>query len=90
MNINDNILRDLWDGRICPSENLDVNDEYKNALNQLIICEENIEKMIAPENKNLIKELSAANTNLEIIAEYQAFECGFQLAVKLFSAALNS
>lgn len=89
MDINNNILRDLWDGRICPIDKLGVTEEYKDALNQLIACEENIEKIIPPENKNLIKELSAANTNLEIIVEYQAFEYGFQLAVKLIAAALK-
>ncbi|MDE5983641.1 MAG: hypothetical protein K2H13_00080 [Eubacterium sp.] len=89
MDINNNILRDLWDGSICPADKLEVTEEYKDALNQLLVCEEKIEKMIAPENKELLMELSEANTNLEVIAEYQAFECGFQLAVKLFAAALK-
>lgn len=89
MDIN-NILRDLWDGRICPADSLEITEEYKDAINQLIICEENIEKIIAPENKYLLKELSDINTNLEMIAEYQAFECGFQLAVKLFAAVLKN
>lgn len=90
MKISDNILRDLWGNRICFTDESEVTEEYKDALKQLLICEEKIEKMIAPENKELLMELSDANANLEVIAEYQAFECGFQLAVKLLVAALKN
>lgn len=90
MKINDNILRDLWDSRSCFADQPEVTEEYKATLKQMAICQEKIGKIIAPKDKKLLLELSDANSNLEAIAEYQAFEYGFRLAVKLLAAVLKN
>ena len=83
MNINDDIIQALWNGRICPNEEIGDNAQYQAALKHLDFCEETMKNFIEAENRRFLDDLLSAYADLETIVEYRAFRYGFKLAVKL-------
>jgi len=78
------ILEDLWYGNVIPHEQfLDGNTEYRKFLSQAVKRRDELEKLLAEEQKEKLAALGTANTELNALAEQSAFSFGFKLGVKL-------
>ena len=77
-------LEDLWYGNVIPHEQfLDGNTEYRKLLSQTVKRRDELEALLAEEQKEKLTEFDNASTELNALAEQSAFSFGFKLGVKL-------
>lgn len=79
------ILQELWYGNINPSEDKEISDEEKKLVELMARHQEYLTSTL--NNKELDefqKYIECANEYTSLV-EYQAFEIGFKLAVKLLT-----
>ena len=77
-------LENLWYGNVIPHEQfLDGNTEYRKLLSQTVKRRDELEELLAEEQKEKLTEFDNASTELNALAEQSAFSFGFKLGVKL-------
>ena len=77
-------LEDLWYGNVIPHEQfLDGNTEYRKLLSQTVKRRDELEKLLAEEQKEKLTEFDNASAEFNALAEQSAFSFGFKLGVKM-------
>ncbi len=85
------IIEELWYGNIYPSEHpIKNNSEYMAALRKVLAEKESLSAKLPPEYGKALEQLLDAQSNVDIIAERDAFILGFRLAAQLMADALGS
>ncbi len=82
------ILEDLWNGKICPIEQVnDCHDEYRNLVALLARNEEKLLFAASPQQREDYQRIKDLWEEMGRIAECDAFAKGFRLAVRLVAAS---
>ena len=77
-------LEDIWYGNVIPHEQfIDGNTEYRKLLSQAVKRRDELEKLLAEEQKEKLTAFDNASAELNALAEQSAFSFGFKLGVKL-------
>ena len=78
-----NLLKDLWDGKIRPSERaVRAGSEYEALQKGMIDDLERLNERLDPEEKNLLKEYCEKVLQAEDISNEEAFISGVQIGAK--------
>ncbi len=85
-----NMLSDLWNGRIAPIEDFHLNEEYHERQRALITAENKLVARLDEAAKALYEELDRCHAELDKIAEELIFQRGFCLAVQLLAAGFSA
>lgn len=78
-------LQDLWYGNLRPSENREISEEEKNLLDSMASQQESLFAFLKDNGLKIFKEYIEYNEKYASLVEWQAFEIGFKLAVKLLT-----
>ncbi len=79
------ILQELWYGNINPSEDRDISDEEKKLVELMARHQEYLtSKLKDKELDEFVKYIECVDEYTSLV-EYQAFEIGFKLAVRLLN-----
>ncbi len=85
-----NILEELWYGNICPSEKpIRKNSEYANTLHKVVEVKERLQPKVPPELQPDLEELMDVQMEAAVVAERDAFQLGFRLAVQIMVDSLR-
>lgn len=79
------VLRDLWYGNLRPSENRKISKEEKNLIKSIAMHQEKLFAALKGNDLAIFKEYIEHNEKYASLAERQAFEIGFKLALKLLT-----
>ena len=86
-----NLIQDLYNGNIFPADEPMPKDSiYKERLHQVTKLQNTIKDLLPDEHKDLVNELSAAESLLSAPLEDYTFEQGFCLAIRLILTSLLS
>ena len=75
------ILEDLFFGNLCPNEYFSRGSKYGKSLKALVEIEEQFEKTLTDEQKEIFAKLRECQANYDITYESGAFAEGFRLGV---------
>lgn len=78
-------LHDLWYGNLRPSENREISKEEKNLIESMASQQEKLFASLKDNDLKIFKEYIEYNKKYASLVEWQAFEIGFKLAVKLLT-----
>ena len=78
-------LQELWYGNINPSEDKEVSDEEKNLVELMTRHQEYLTSKLKDKELNVLKKYVECCEEYTSLVECQAFEIGFQLAVRLLT-----
>ncbi len=78
-------LHDLWYGNLRPSENREISKEEKNLIESMASQQEKLFASLKDNDLKIFKEYIEYNEKYASLVEWQAFEIGFKLAVKLLT-----
>lgn len=78
------ILQDLFHGNLYPeAQGHDGNTPYARALHATVICQQKLLARLAEEDRQLLDDLSAAQTALGAVVAEEKFIQGFRLGALL-------
>lgn len=77
------ILEDLFHGNLHPNEYFSRGSKYSKALKALVAIEDQLEKTLNDEQKELFEKLRECQADYNIAFESGAFAEGFRLGAKL-------
>ena len=83
------ILEELWDGNITPTEYscIENNANYKEALKLVIKNQERLKAIMNDEQKDLLERLLTASEEFANLIELDCFKIGFKLGARLIIEA---
>lgn len=88
--MDNNVLLDLWNGKIHPHENLaPQTPEYKDLCDHVNNLRKNIETILTPESKKKFNEYEETSDLISEILHAEAFCVGFRLAAQLLIDVKN-
>lgn len=79
------ILEELWFGNINPSEDRHISDEEKELVELMARHQEYLISKLKDKELDAFKKYVECCEEYTSLVEYQAFEIGFKLAVKLLN-----
>lgn len=79
------ILQELWYGNINPSEDKEISDEEKKLVELIARHQEYLTSTLKDKEFDAFKKYIECADEYTSLVEYQAFEIGFKLAVKLLT-----
>lgn len=79
------ILQELWYGNINPSEDKEVSDEEKKLVELMARHQEYLTSNLKDKELDVLKKYVECVDEYTSLAECQAFEIGFKLAVRLLT-----
>ena len=79
------ILQELWYGNINPSEDKEVSDEEKKLVELMARHQEYLTSNLKDKKLDVLKKYVECCEEYTSLVEYQAFEIGFKLAVRLLT-----
>ena len=78
------ILEELWYGNISPCErNFKKGSKYSELLGYIVRYEEDLQKRLNVEEKEILEKLTEFTNEMYSIAEREAFVRGFTLGAKI-------
>ena len=80
-----NILQELWYGNIRPNEDKDITDEEKRLIELIARHHETLSSSLKNDDLNVFGKYVDCFTEYASLIECQAFEIGFNLAVKILT-----
>lgn len=88
--MNDNILDDLFYGKIVPWEERPTNIEEFRQLNQNMgQLSDVLESRLDDDTKELLDQYISIRADMEMLLASESFKNGFRLGMKLLMAVLN-
>ena len=82
-----NILDQLYFGKITPWESHTITPAMQNVRSRINEATETLEGMIAPEARELLRRLLSDCSGLEALAVQESYKEGYRLGVRLTAAA---
>ena len=79
------IIQDLWYGNIKPNEDKIITEEEKKLINLMTRHYETLSSSLDDNELETFKKYAECFTEYAMLIESQAFEIGFNLAVKLLT-----
>ena len=79
------ILQELWYGNINPSEERDLSDEEKKLVELMARHQEYLTTKLNDNEFDEFKKYVECCEEYTSLVEYQAFEIGFKLAIRLLN-----
>ena len=76
-------LQELWYGNIRPNEDKVITDEEKELVDLIARHHETLSSSLKDNDLNVFEKYVDCFTEYASLIEYQAFEIGFKLALKL-------
>ena len=77
------LLEDLYYGNLNPNESFRRSGTYSKALKALVAQEENLEKSLTDEQKEIFNKLQNCQSNFNAVGESDSFIKGFRLGVRI-------
>ena len=75
-----NIIEELWYGNISPCErDFKKGSEYSELLGYIVRHEEDLQKRLNDEEKEILEKFTECTNEMHGIAEWEAFERGYVL-----------
>jgi hypothetical protein len=85
-----NILEELWYGNVSPNEmNIPKGSKLNELLKEIIHSEEQLDKTLTDEQKQLLENLKNAQLKFNSLTECEVFAKGFKLGAKIMLEILN-
>ena len=79
------ILQELWYGNINPSEDKEVSDDEKELVELMARHQEYLTSKLKDKELDAFQKYIECSNEYTSLAECQAFEIGFKLAVRLLN-----
>lgn len=79
------ILQELWYGNINPSADKEVSDDEKELVELMARHQEYLTSKLKDKELDVLKKYVECVDEYTSLVEYQAFEIGFKLAVRLLT-----
>lgn len=79
------MLKELWYGNINPSDDKEVSDEEKKLVELIARHQEYLASRLKEKELDAFKKYVECCEEYTSLVEYQAFEIGFKLAVRLLT-----
>ena len=86
-----NILEELWYGNIAPCErDFKKGSKYSELLGYIIRHEEDLQKRLNDEGKEILEKFTECMGEMYSIAEREAFVRGFTLGARIIIEVMNT
>ena len=86
-----NILEELWYGNISPCEmDFKRGSKYSELLSYIVRHEEDLQKRLNDEEKEILEKLTECTDELHGIAEREAFVRGFTFGARIIIEVINT
>ena len=86
-----NIIEELWYGNISPCErDFKKGSEYFELLGYIVRHEEDLQKRLNDEEKDILDKFTECTNEMYGIAEREAFARGFVIGVRIIIEVMNT
>ena len=79
------MLQELWFGNVNPSEDKAITDEEQRLVELIAIHQEKLLSTLSNDDLDTFKKFIECSEEYSSLTEAQAFEIGFNLAVKILT-----